>query len=153
MKKYTIVIKSPNSGFSSNSSPSENTSCLFLDFLADKTICICCAATDKTGSSILLNSSKHPQEPDCAKPTTNQLNYINTENNIQLIIQLYCIILDCFTCQLPVFIIKLNVFIAPISKGIEKIRSANEKYAYNSRQNKTHFLQLRELKIIYYIHL
>lgn len=58
----------PNSGFKSTQSPSEKMNCFFLSFLAVKMIEICCAATDKTGNSIRLNSSKHPQDPDCARP-------------------------------------------------------------------------------------
>jgi hypothetical protein len=60
----TIVRKMPNSGLISTTSPSVNTNCFFLSFLAPRITAICCAATDRTGSSILLNSSKHPHDPD-----------------------------------------------------------------------------------------
>ena len=61
-------MKIPNSGFMLTMSPSENRNILFFSFLQVRMIDICCAATDKTGSAILLNSSKHPQVPDCANP-------------------------------------------------------------------------------------
>ena len=64
----TIVKKIPNSGSMSTLSPSVKMNWLFLSFLHSNTMAICCAATDNTGNSILLNSSKQPQDPDWAKP-------------------------------------------------------------------------------------
>jgi len=65
---HTMVKKIPNSGFISTTSPSVKMNVGFLSFFAVKTTEICCAATDNTGSSIRLNSSKHPQLPDWARP-------------------------------------------------------------------------------------
>lgn len=64
----TMVKKIPNSGSMSTSSPSVKTNIFFLSFLHVSTTWICWAATDSTGSSMRLNSSKQPQLPDCAKP-------------------------------------------------------------------------------------
>lgn len=72
----TIVIKMPNSGLSDTLSPSVKINFFFLSFFAIRTMYICCAATDNTGSSIRLNSSKQPQEPDCAKPKKIVNNYL-----------------------------------------------------------------------------
>lgn len=63
-----MVMNIPNSGQSSTISPSVNWNDFFFSFLLAKTTATCWAATDNTGSSIRLNSSKQPQEPDCAKP-------------------------------------------------------------------------------------
>lgn len=60
----TMVRKRPNSGFISTRSPSVKMKFFFLSFLHVRTTEICCAATDNTGSSMRLNSSKQPQEPD-----------------------------------------------------------------------------------------
>ncbi len=64
----TMVRKSPNSGSRSTTSPSVKMNCDFRSFLHCSTMAICCAATDNTGSSIRLNSSKQPHDPDCARP-------------------------------------------------------------------------------------
>lgn len=64
----TIVRKMPNSGLISTWSPSVKTKFLRRSFLHVRTIAICWAATDKTGRSMRLNSSKQPQEPDWARP-------------------------------------------------------------------------------------
>lgn len=61
-------MKIPNSGHMSTVSPSVKTNDLFFSFLADSTTATCWAATDNTGNSIRLNSSKQPQDPDWAKP-------------------------------------------------------------------------------------
>ena len=66
--KLTIVRKIPNSGLRSTTSPSVKMNCFLRSFLAVRTMAICCAATDSTGRSIRLNSSKHPHDPDCANP-------------------------------------------------------------------------------------
>ena len=63
-----MVRKSPNSGSRSTTSPSVKTNCVLCSFLAASTMAICCAATDNTGRSIRLNSSKQPHDPDCARP-------------------------------------------------------------------------------------
>ena len=63
-----MVKKIPNSGSISTSSPSVKINIFFLSFLHVSTTWICWAATDSTGSSMRLNSSKQPQLPDCAKP-------------------------------------------------------------------------------------
>lgn len=68
----TIVKKSPNSGFISTLSPSVKIKFFLRSFLHVKTIAICCAATDSTGRSMRLNSSKQPQDPDCARPEMKQ---------------------------------------------------------------------------------
>ena len=68
-----MVKKIPNSGFIRITSPSLKRKVSFFSFLHVKTMLICCAATESTGSSIRLNSSKQPQDPDCAKPETNKL--------------------------------------------------------------------------------
>ena len=52
-------------------SPSVKMNAGFLSFLHCRTMAICWAATDNTGNSIRLNSSKHPQDPDWAKPENN----------------------------------------------------------------------------------
>ena len=54
--------------FMLTTSPSVNMNSDFLSFLHINTTYICCAATDNTGSSIRLNSSKQPHEPDWARP-------------------------------------------------------------------------------------
>ena len=64
----TIVRKIPNSGFISTRSPSVKMNCFLRSFLQASTMAICCAATDRTGRSIRLNSSKQPHDPDWAKP-------------------------------------------------------------------------------------
>ena len=66
--KLTIVRKIPNSGLRSTTSPSVKMNYFLRSFLAVRTMAICCAATDSTGRSIRLNSSKHPHDPDCANP-------------------------------------------------------------------------------------
>ena len=66
--KCTIVRKMPNSGSRATLSPSEKMKAALRSFLAVRTMAICCAATDKTGSSMRLNSSKQPHDPDCARP-------------------------------------------------------------------------------------
>ena len=66
--RITMVRKMPNSGSMSTISPSVKTNCFFLFLLHSRTTYICCAATDSTGSSIRLNSSKQPQAPDWASP-------------------------------------------------------------------------------------
>lgn len=63
-KFLTMVRKIPNSGFMRMTSPSLKTKVSFFSFLQVKTMLICCAATDSTGSSIRLNSSKQPHDPD-----------------------------------------------------------------------------------------
>lgn len=68
-----MVKKIPNSGFMRMTSPSLKTKVSFFSFLQVKTMLICCAATESTGSSIRLNSSKQPHDPDCAKPETSKL--------------------------------------------------------------------------------
>lgn len=68
VRPLTIVMKIPNSGFISIISPSVKMKVFFFSFLAVNTTATCCAATDKTGSSMRLNSSKQPQVPDCASP-------------------------------------------------------------------------------------
>lgn len=47
---------------------SSNINLTTLRAMARWMVKICWATTDKTSNSILLNSSKHAQEPDCAKP-------------------------------------------------------------------------------------
>ena len=64
----TIVRKIPNSGFMSTTSPSVKMNWVLRSFLQLRTIAICCAATDNTGRSIRLNSSKQPHAPDWARP-------------------------------------------------------------------------------------
>ena len=64
----TMVRKMPNSGFMSTLSPSEKMNCLRRSLRALNTIAICWAATDNTGKSMRLNSSKQPQDPLCARP-------------------------------------------------------------------------------------
>lgn len=71
-KILTMVRKIPNSGFMRMTSPSLKTKVSFFSFLQVNTILICCAATESTGSSIRLNSSKQPHDPDCAKPKTSK---------------------------------------------------------------------------------
>ena len=66
----TMVRKTPNSGSRSTTSPSVKTNCGLRSFLQARIMAICWAATDSTGSSIRLNSSKQPHEPDCAKPAS-----------------------------------------------------------------------------------
>ena len=68
----TMVKKMPNSMFKSTMSPSVKTNCFLRSFLQANTMAICCAATDKTGNSMRLNSSKQPQDPDWAKPAQNE---------------------------------------------------------------------------------
>ena len=93
----TMVKKIPNSMSMSTLSPSVKMKAGFLSFLHCRTIAICWAATDNTGNSIRLNSSKHPQEPDWAKPVlfflegknihglkSNILAIDNTGNSIRL---------------------------------------------------------------------
>lgn len=63
-----MVKKMPNSGSMSTLSPSVKMNCVFLSFLHSNTMAICWAATDNTGNSILLNSSKQPHDPDWANP-------------------------------------------------------------------------------------
>lgn len=63
-----MVRKMPNSGLISTLSPSVKTKLLRRSFLQVRTIAICWAATDKTGRSMRLNSSKQPHEPDWARP-------------------------------------------------------------------------------------
>ena len=67
-QQQTMVRKIPNSGFMSTQSPSEKMNCLRRSLRALSTIAICWAATDNTGKSIRLNSSKQPQDPLWAKP-------------------------------------------------------------------------------------
>ena len=67
-RAQTIVRKIPNSGFISTRSPSVKMNCFLRSFLQASTMAICCAATDRTGRSIRLNSSKQPHDPDWAKP-------------------------------------------------------------------------------------
>lgn len=76
-----IVKKIPNSGSMSTTSPSVKMNIFFRSFLHVRTTWICCAATDSTGSSIRLNSSKQPQLPDWARPG-------RTRNNQHLIVYL-----------------------------------------------------------------
>lgn len=68
MHQLTIVRKIPNSGFISTLSPSVKIKFFRRSFLQVSTMAICWAATESTGRSIRLNSSKHPQEPDWARP-------------------------------------------------------------------------------------
>ena len=84
LEEPTIVKKRPNSGSRSTTSPSVNINCGFLSFLHWSTIAICCAATDNTGSSIRLNSSKHPQEPDCARPTNEKSGEVKKQSYIYM---------------------------------------------------------------------
>lgn len=49
-------------------SPSVNWNVFFFSRLLARTTATCWAATDSTGSSMRLNSSKQPHEPDWAKP-------------------------------------------------------------------------------------
>lgn len=65
----TMVRKSPNSGFIVTLSPSVKIKDFFRSFLHVRIMEICWAATDRTGKSIRLNSSKQPQDPDCASPS------------------------------------------------------------------------------------
>jgi len=65
---FTMVRKIPNSLSIDTTSPSVNMNWGLFIFLHCSTIAICWAATDSTGSSIRLNSSKQPQDPDCASP-------------------------------------------------------------------------------------
>lgn len=65
----TMVRKSPNSGFRVTLSPSVKTKDVLRSFLHVKIMEICWAATERTGRSIRLNSSKQPQDPDCANPS------------------------------------------------------------------------------------
>lgn len=58
----------PNSGHISLMSPSVKMKVFFFSFLAERTTATCWAATDSTGNSMRLNSSKQPHEPDCASP-------------------------------------------------------------------------------------
>ena len=69
-KRRTMVRKIPNSGSMSTTSPSVKMNWFLRSFLHVSTTWICWAATDSTGSSIRLNSSKQPQLPDCASPAT-----------------------------------------------------------------------------------
>ena len=64
----TMVRKRPNSGSRSTLSPSVKMNWDLRSFLQASTMAICWAATDSTGSSMRLNSSKQPQEPDWARP-------------------------------------------------------------------------------------
>jgi len=65
-----MVRNRPNSGSRSTTSPSVKTNCGLRSFLHARMMATCWAATDSTGSSIRLNSSKQPHEPDCARPAT-----------------------------------------------------------------------------------
>ena len=65
---HTMVKKIPNSMLRATLSPSVKMKFFLRSFLLCSTMAICWAATDNTGSSILLNSSKQPHEPDWAKP-------------------------------------------------------------------------------------
>ena len=76
LKVITIVINRPNSGSRSTTSASVKTNCGLRSFLQTSTMAICWAATESTGNSIRLNSSKQPHEPDCAKPTAQTINHI-----------------------------------------------------------------------------
>lgn len=67
-QELTMVMKIPNSLFKFTESPSVKTNCCFFSFFAFKTVATCWAATDKTGNSMRLNSSKQPQVPDWASP-------------------------------------------------------------------------------------
>ena len=67
-KNFTMVINIPNSGLRSTTSPSVKINWRFRSLRQPRTIAICCAATESTGRSILLNSSKHPHDPDWARP-------------------------------------------------------------------------------------
>lgn len=69
----TMVRKSPNSGFIVTLSPSVKIKDFFRSFLHVRIMEICWAATDRTGKSIRLNSSKQPQDPDCASPSKGNL--------------------------------------------------------------------------------
>lgn len=64
----TIVMKIPNSGHISITSPSVKVNCCFFSLCALRITATCWAATDNTGNSMRLNSSKQPHDPDCAKP-------------------------------------------------------------------------------------
>ena len=64
----TMVRKSPNSGFIVTLSPSVKIKDFLCSFLHVRIMEICWAATERTGRSIRLNSSKQPQDPDCASP-------------------------------------------------------------------------------------
>ena len=63
-----MVKKIPNSGSMLTLSPSVKTKTGLRSFLHCNTMAICCAATDNTGNSIRLNSSKQPHDPDWARP-------------------------------------------------------------------------------------
>ena len=69
----------PNSESMSTSSPSVKMNIFFLSFLHVRTTWICCAATDSTGSSIRLNSSKQPQLPDWARPGWTKKGQLNCQ--------------------------------------------------------------------------
>lgn len=60
----TIVRKRPNSGFIVTLSPSVKIKDFLRSFLHVRIMEICWAATERTGRSIRLNSSKQPQDPD-----------------------------------------------------------------------------------------
>lgn len=64
-----MVRKMPNSGFIPTLSPSVKMKVFLRSFLQVSTVAICWAATERTGRSIRLNSSKQPQEPDWARPS------------------------------------------------------------------------------------
>lgn len=68
IRNCTIVINIPNSGQTSTTSPSVKIKFFFFSFFADRITATCWAATDSTGSSMRLNSSKQPHVPDCANP-------------------------------------------------------------------------------------
>jgi len=82
-QSVTIVRKRPNSLSRSTRSPSLKMNCDLRSFLQTRIIAICWAATERTGSSIRLNSSKQPQEPDCARPI-NRIVHIHTRVQIMM---------------------------------------------------------------------
>lgn len=83
----TIVRKIPNSGLISTLSPSVKTKFLRRSFLQVRTIAICWAATDNTGRSMRLNSSKQPHDPDWARPG-NQTHVISLSCKLHVILEL-----------------------------------------------------------------
>ena len=65
-----MVMKMVHVGFSISSVPSKKNR-VTPWLIAIWMHWICCAITDRTSSSIRLNSSKHDHAPDCARPLKN----------------------------------------------------------------------------------
>ena len=63
-----IVMKNPTSLFSAIVWPSVNVNDFLSSRIDASTEPTCCATTESTSRSMRLNSSKQPQQPDCASP-------------------------------------------------------------------------------------